>query len=224
MVDAGVQANPSVVDAGVSAKPSVVDISISNTPIMNDAMIGEDAPEKYTLSDNEIDEINDQKRSKQAVVEIFDVYPVLADLRIHPVDANGRQLTKYYVGRETKTYSIRLKKVVLVPSISWSKTYDYIGVILTNDVRFLTYINEKRERNEMAKEDIDTPRQIWEYIGLKRKRVNASQGDIADCTKQRLEDSFYSIIQVSQLLIKRIANSKCFGPLVRMRGCLKVMD
>ncbi|GMF38108.1 unnamed protein product [Phytophthora lilii] len=135
-----------------------VSINSNDVSIMNDAMIGEDAPKKYTLSDDEIDEIRDQKRSKQAVVEIFDVYPVLADLRIHPVDANGCQLTKYYDGREAKTYIIRLKKVVLVPSISWSETYDYIGVILTNDVRFLTYINEKRERNEMAKEDKDTPR------------------------------------------------------------------
>ncbi|GMF15000.1 unnamed protein product [Phytophthora lilii] len=42
----------------------------------------------------------------------------------------------------------------------------------------------------MAKEDKDTPRQRWEYIELKRKRVNASEGDIADRTKQILEDSF----------------------------------
>ncbi|GMF40936.1 unnamed protein product [Phytophthora lilii] len=103
MVDAGVQANPSVVDAGVSAKPSVV----------KDSMNGEDTPEKYIVSDDEIDEIKDQKRSKRDVAEIFDLYPVLADLRIHPVDANGRQLTKYYVGREAKTYSIRLNKVVV---------------------------------------------------------------------------------------------------------------
>ncbi|GMF32920.1 unnamed protein product [Phytophthora lilii] len=48
MVDAGVQANPSVVDAGVSAQPSVVEFGISNTPIMNDTMNGEDTPEKYT--------------------------------------------------------------------------------------------------------------------------------------------------------------------------------
>ncbi|GMF36571.1 unnamed protein product [Phytophthora lilii] len=106
MVDAGVQANPSVVDAGVSAKPSVVDVGIRNTPIMNDTMNGEDTPEKYTVSDDEIDEIKDQKRSKQAVAEIFDVYPVLADLRIHPVDANGRQLTKYYVGREQRLIAL----------------------------------------------------------------------------------------------------------------------
>ncbi|GMF23680.1 unnamed protein product [Phytophthora lilii] len=110
------------------------------------------------------------KRSKQAVAEIFDVYPVLADLRIHPVDANGRQQTKYYVGREAMTYSIRLNKVVLVPSINWSETYDYIGVINTNDVRFLTYINEKRERNEMGKEDRNIPQQIWQYIESKKKK------------------------------------------------------
>ncbi|GMF14512.1 unnamed protein product [Phytophthora lilii] len=91
VVDAGVQANPSVVDAGVSAKRTVVDVGISNTPIMNDTMNGEDAPEKYTLGDDGIDEIKDQKRSKQAVAEIFNVYPVLADLRIHSVDANGRR-------------------------------------------------------------------------------------------------------------------------------------
>ncbi|GMF22821.1 unnamed protein product [Phytophthora lilii] len=190
--DAGVQANPppSVVDAGVSAKPSVVDVGISNTPIKNDSMNGEDTPEKYIVSEDEIDETKDQKRSKQAVAEIFDVYPVLGDLRIHPVNANGRQLTKYYVGREAMTYSIRLNKVVLVPSINWSETYDYIGVIITNDVRFLTYINEKRERNEMGKEDRNTPQQIWQYIGSKTKRVNASKGDLADHTKQRLEDSF----------------------------------
>ncbi|GMF64757.1 unnamed protein product [Phytophthora lilii] len=42
----------------------------------------------------------------------------------------------------------------------------------------------------MGKEDINTPEQIWQSIGLKRKRVNASDGDIADCTKQRLENSF----------------------------------
>ncbi|GMF65914.1 unnamed protein product [Phytophthora lilii] len=42
----------------------------------------------------------------------------------------------------------------------------------------------------MGKEDINTPEQIWQYTGSKRKRVNTSDGDIADRTKQRLEDSF----------------------------------
>ncbi|GMF37647.1 unnamed protein product [Phytophthora lilii] len=183
-----------MVDTGVEAKPSIVDVGVNNTPIMNDAMVGDDAPdntEKYTFSDGDNDdEIEDQKRSKQAVAEIFEVYPILAELGIHPLASNGRQLTKYYIGKDAKVYSIRLNKLVLVPSINWSETYDHIRVVLTNDVRFLKYINERRERNEMGKEDKNTPYQVWENIGLKRKRVNAPEGDIGDRTKQRLDDSF----------------------------------
>ncbi|GMF66187.1 unnamed protein product [Phytophthora lilii] len=161
---------------------------------MTDAMVGEDAPDnidKNVFSDDDDNaEIEEQKRSKQAVAEIYEVYPILADLHIHPLASNARQLTKYYIGKDAKTYSIRLNKFVLVPNINWSETYDHIRVVITNDVRFLNYINEKRERNEMGKEDINTLEQIWQYIGSKRKRVNASDGDIADRTKQRLEDSF----------------------------------
>ncbi|GMF35017.1 unnamed protein product [Phytophthora lilii] len=121
---------------------------------MNDAMVGEDAPdniEKNVYSDDDDNaEIEEQKRSKLAVAEIYEVYPILADLHIHPLASNARQLTKYYIGKDAKTY-----------------------------------------RNAtMEEEDINTPEQIWQYIGSKRKRDNASDGDSADRTKQRLEDSF----------------------------------
>ncbi|GMF30223.1 unnamed protein product [Phytophthora fragariaefolia] len=199
MVDTGVEAKPLVIDVGVSAKPSIVDVGINNTPIMNDAMVGEDAPdntENYTFSDRDNDEIEEQKRSKQAVAEIFEVYPILAGLGIHPLASNGRQLTKYYIGKDAKTYSIRLNKLVLVPSINWSETYDHIRVVLTNDVRFLNYISERRERNEMGKEDKNTPHKVWEYIGSKRKRVNAPDGDIGDPKS----NSFGSLVKNTQLL------------------------
>ncbi|GMF64758.1 unnamed protein product [Phytophthora lilii] len=89
MVDTGVEAKPSVINVGVSAKPLVIDVGINNTPIMNDAMVGEDAPdniEKNVFSDDDDNaEIEEQKRSKQAIAEIYEVYPILADLRIHPL-------------------------------------------------------------------------------------------------------------------------------------------
>ncbi|GMF15556.1 unnamed protein product [Phytophthora lilii] len=151
---------------------------------MNDTMNGEDAPEKYTLGDDEIDEIKDQKR-------------------------------------EANTYSIRLNKVVLVPSIDWSETYDYIGVIITNDVRFLTYINEKRERNEIGKEDRNTPQQIWQCIGSNRKRVNASKGDLGDRTKQKLEDSFLFDNSSSTTSNQTDSKLKLFWTIRKNKGLLK---
>ncbi|GMF35673.1 unnamed protein product [Phytophthora lilii] len=181
VVDDGVSAKPSVVDPGVSAKPSVVDVGISNTPIMNDTMNGEDTPEKYTVSDDEIDEIKEG----------------------------------------AKTYSIRLNKVVLVPSINWSETYDYIGVIITNDVRFLTYINEKRERNEMGKEDRILHNRYGNTSDQKGKESMLQEEILLIVPNRELKIVLYSIIQVLQLLIKRIANSICFGPLVKIRDSLK---
>jgi len=110
-------------------------------------------------------------------------------MRIHPLSSNGRQLTKYYIGNEAKTYSIRLNKVVLVPSINWEETYDHIGIVITSDVRFIAYQNEKRERNEMGKEDKSAPYQVWERLrGIKRNLVKAPT-DYKQ-SKQRLEDSF----------------------------------
>ncbi|GMF39410.1 unnamed protein product [Phytophthora lilii] len=148
-----VNVKPMMVDTGVEASLHqshwikvglVIDVGISNTPIMNDAMVGEDAHdniEKNVYSDDDDNaEIDEQKQSKLAVAEIYEVYPILADLHIHPLASNARQLTKYYIGKDAKTYSIRLNKLVLVPSINWSETYDHVRVVITNDVRFLNYI------------------------------------------------------------------------------------
>lgn len=79
-----------MVDAETQAKPSVVDIGINNTSVMSDAMVGEDAPDKYTFSDDDTDEIQSQKTSKQAVAQIFDVYPILADtfILLHLTDVS----------------------------------------------------------------------------------------------------------------------------------------
>jgi hypothetical protein len=110
-------------------------------------------------------------------------------MRIHPLSSNGRQLTKYYIGNEAKTYSSRLNKVVLVPSINWEETYDHIGIVITSDVRFIAYQNEKRERNEMGKEDKNASYQVWERLrGIKRNLVKVPT-DYKQ-SKQRLEDSF----------------------------------
>ncbi|GMF09434.1 unnamed protein product [Phytophthora lilii] len=187
MVDAEVQAKPNINDAEVQATPSVVDIGLNSIPTMIDVGVGENkaTADDTLLGDGGNDVIEEQKRSKQAVAEIF---AILSELGIHPLASNGRQLTKYYIGNDAKTYSIRLKKLVLVPSINWIETYDHIGVVLTNDARFLNYINEKRERNEMSKEDKKVPFQVWQRIGS--KRANAPSVDDYKQSKQRLEDSF----------------------------------
>ncbi|GMF65461.1 unnamed protein product [Phytophthora lilii] len=212
MVDAEATAKPDTNHAGTQARPSLVDVKV-----------GEDAKpaDENLFSDESIDEIEEQKRSKTAVADIYEVYPILAELGIHPLASNGRQLTKYYIGNGAKTYSIRLKKLVLVPSIDWSETYDHIRVVLTNDVRFLNYINEKRERDEMGKDDKNTPQAIWQYIGSKRKRVNASKGDIADRTKQRLEDSFLFDNSTSTASDQSDSKLKLFWTISKNKGLLE---
>ncbi|GMF23203.1 unnamed protein product [Phytophthora lilii] len=106
MVDAEVQAKPNINDAEVQATPSVVDIGVNSIPTMTDVGIGEDkaTADDTLLSDGGNDEIEEQKRSKQAVAEIFEVYPNLSELGIHPLASNERQLTKYYIGNDAKTY------------------------------------------------------------------------------------------------------------------------
>jgi len=137
--------------------------------------------------------VNDEKISqtefKKAVAEIFDLYPILARMRIHPLSSNGRQLTKYYIGIGAKTYDIRLIRIVSVPSINWEETYEHIGIIITNDVRFIAYQNEKRELGEMGKEDRNAPHQVWErLIGNKRSLVKEPTD--YKLSEQRLDDSF----------------------------------
>jgi len=144
-------------------------------------------PSPHTLFSDE--EQISQIEFKKAVAEIFQLYPILAQMRIHPLSSNGRQLTKYYIRNEAKTYSTRLNKVVLIPSINWEETYDHIGFVITNDVKFIAYQNEKRERNEMGKDDKRAPYQVWERLrGIKRNLVKVPT-DYKQ-SKQRLEDSF----------------------------------
>ncbi|GMF18593.1 unnamed protein product [Phytophthora lilii] len=102
MVDAEVQAKPKINDAEVQATPSVVDIEVNSIPTMTDVGVGEDkaTADDTLLSDGGNDEIEEQKRSKQAVAEIFEIYPILCELGIHPLASNGRQLTKYYIGKQ----------------------------------------------------------------------------------------------------------------------------
>ncbi|GMF65761.1 unnamed protein product [Phytophthora lilii] len=177
MVDAGVHAHPDTAEKGFQARPDTTDQKVQVRPTTSDVGVGEDKAtvddtDDTLLSDDGNDEIDEQKRSKQAVAEIFELYPILAQMRIHPLSSNGRQLTKYYIVNEAKTYSGRLNKIVLVPSINWEETYDHIGYVMTNDVRFIAYENEKRERNEMGKEDKNAPYQVWERLrGIKRNLV-----------------------------------------------------
>ncbi|GMF34195.1 unnamed protein product [Phytophthora lilii] len=74
----------------------------------------------------------------------------------------------------------------------------------------------------MEKEDINTPEHIWQYIGLKRKRVNASDGDIADRTKQRLEDTFLFDNSTSTPSDQTDGKIKLFWIISKNKGLLKL--
>ncbi|GMF61769.1 unnamed protein product [Phytophthora fragariaefolia] len=211
MVDAEPTAKPDTNHAGTQARSSLVDVKFGED---------EKPADENLFSDENSDEIEEQKRSKQAVADIYEVYPILAELGIHPLASNGRQLTKYYIGNGAKTYSIRLKKLVLVPNNDWSETYDHIRVVLTNGVRFHNYINETRERDEMGKYD-NTPNRCGNILDQKGKRVNASEGDIADRTKQRLEDSFLFDNSTSTASDQSDSKLKLFWTISKNKGLLE---
>ncbi|GMF37523.1 unnamed protein product [Phytophthora lilii] len=84
MVDAEATAKPDTNHAGTQARPSLVDVKVGED---------EKPADENLFSDENSDEIDEQKRSKQAVADIYEVYPILAELGIHPLASNGRQLT-----------------------------------------------------------------------------------------------------------------------------------
>ncbi|GMF27612.1 unnamed protein product [Phytophthora lilii] len=138
------------------------------------------------------EEANDQEESKNALIKLFEVYPVLSKMKLHPLDSEGRQLTKYFLGVEAKIYNNNGNQVS-VRRINWYETYSSIGDIIKFDTRFLQYIvNRKKQRSIMFKEYQEAePVEVCKtLIGNKRRLSNPSVYDNSNRSKQRLDDSF----------------------------------
>ncbi|GMF13930.1 unnamed protein product [Phytophthora lilii] len=82
------------------------------------------------------EEANHQEESKNALIKLFEVYPVLSKMKLHPLDSEGRQLTKYFLGNEAKIYNNNGNRVS-VRRINWYETYSSIGDIIKFGTRFL---------------------------------------------------------------------------------------
>ncbi|KAJ8563805.1 hypothetical protein ON010_g7543 [Phytophthora cinnamomi] len=153
----------------------------------------QEVPEVKSDIDNHFfnDERN-QNEAREALIKIFNIYPVLDKLELHPLDGNARQLTKYIIRSGAKIYT-KAKKHVIVPSIDWDETYYSIQAVINTDPRFIKYIaNLKMAKSTLFPEYQDVePLKVWEsLIGRKRKLSSTRNNDRSTPIKQRLENSF----------------------------------
>ncbi|GMF48806.1 unnamed protein product [Phytophthora fragariaefolia] len=132
-------------------------------------------------SNEEAQDNNDTEQAKIALEILFKLYPILDKLDLHPMDANGRQLSQYVIRRGTKVYSAThrdLKKTVR--KIDWLETYLSIRDVIISDPRFITYIsNRKKQASKLFMEYQEPePLQVWEtLIGNKRRLSNPLAND-----------------------------------------------
>ncbi|KAG6972362.1 hypothetical protein JG688_00004028 [Phytophthora aleatoria] len=136
---------------------------------------------------------DDQQMARNALIKIFEIYPVLNKLDLHPLNGDGVQLRKYIILSGAKIYIKKGKRPVNVPSIDWEETYNSIRTVIETDTRFIKYIaNLKKAKSSVFVEnDKIEPLKVWEsLIGKKRRLSKPSENDDSNRSKQRLEDSF----------------------------------
>ncbi|RAW35764.1 hypothetical protein PC110_g7967 [Phytophthora cactorum] len=149
-----------------------------------------EVPVKPDANDYESDE---DQQTKEALVKIYKIYPVFNKFQLHPVDKNGRFMTKFIIKNGTTIYTTKSKKWAKVDAIDWDATYDSIRIIMETNPRFLQYVSDLRKAKSNVFPGYQTtePLKVWEsLIGKKRRLSDPLKNDDSNRSKQRLEDSF----------------------------------
>lgn len=173
MVDVSVDAEPRMNDASVFVRPSTTDRNVETKPQTLDSGVvarpqmvetGTQSGEvkvKAQIEDPFDDELNEQQQAKEALIEMFKIYPVLEKLDLHPLDSTGRQLSKYYVRSGAKLYTAK-KRLVIVPKVDWSETYSSLQDFIIHDPRFISYLANQKQRASETFPEYNKPLVVWE--------------------------------------------------------------
>ncbi|RAW21780.1 hypothetical protein PC110_g21776 [Phytophthora cactorum] len=170
--DRNIQARPQTSDVGIDNTQQTADVGIDNTPRMLDA--------ETNMKNLDTE---DQVEARSWVKNLFNANPNWVALRIKPIKRKtGKDDNRYFLGEKGSLIATKTGRK--------SKTYQSIDWVATEEkIRDIWYDGESKSIDESSYMRLEDPL-YHASLTRKRKIADPSEGDYADRTKQRLEDSF----------------------------------
>ncbi|GMF41707.1 unnamed protein product [Phytophthora lilii] len=170
--DRNIQARPQTSDVGIDNTQHTADVGIDNTPRMLDA--------ETNMKNLDTE---DQVEARSWVKNLFNANPNWVALRIKPIKRKtGKDDNKYFLGEKGSLIAAKTGRK--------SKSYQSIDWVATEEkIRDIWFDGESKSIDESSYMRLEDPL-YHASLTRKRKLADPSDGDYADRTKQRLEDSF----------------------------------